>query len=209
MFDWLFGGKKEAKRVEEETKKGFESVKKDLSNVGGWIKHLDSERNLQKKELEELKNVLSSIQEELEETKNVLLVMGNLKPNGNIRLSKRVSKGGKGVEAVQTGVQTGVQTPNLDQFSITEKAIIWILLNTDMKLSYDDLAAMMNKERSTIRTQINGIKQKNEIIEEIIEKNGKKRVFIPENIKEMLLKKPKVRVKTKKKGKKSQKISKY
>ena len=65
-----------------------------------------------------------------------------------------------------------------------------------MKLSYDDLAAMLGKERSTIRGQINTIKQKSEsLIEEIIEKNGKKRVFIPEEIKEKMLKKTKVRVK--------------
>jgi len=46
----------------------------------------------------------------------------------------------------------------------------------------------------------NGIKQKSErIIEEIIEKNGKKRIYIPENIKEKILKKTKVRVKGDKK----------
>ena len=71
-----------------------------------------------------------------------------------------------------------------------------------MKLSYDDIGAIMGKERSTIRTQINGIKQKSEnIIKEMIEKNGKKRVFIPEEIKEKLLKKSKVRVKSRKKDK--------
>jgi hypothetical protein len=65
-----------------------------------------------------------------------------------------------------------------------------------MKLSYDDLAAMLQKERSTIRGQINTIRQKSEgLIEESIEKNGKKRVFIPEEIKEKLIKKQKVRVK--------------
>ncbi|MEK6827557.1 MAG: HTH domain-containing protein, partial [Nanoarchaeota archaeon] len=104
-----------------------------------------------------------------------------------------------GVYAVQTGVQTGVQTPNLSQFSVTERAILWVLLNSEMKLSYDDLAAMLGKERSTIRGQINTIKQKSEIIEEEIEKNGKKRVFIPEEIKEKMLKKTKVRVNSKKK----------
>jgi len=108
---------------------------------------------------------------------------------------KQLSNKQTPVYAVQTGVQTGVYTPNLDQFSVTERAILWILLNSDMKLSYDDLSAMLGKERSTIRGQINRIKQKSgSIIEEITEKNGKKRVFIPEDIREKLLKKPKVRV---------------
>tara|TARA_Y100000034_G_scaffold119266_1_gene160851 strand:+ start:103 stop:324 length:222 start_codon:yes stop_codon:yes gene_type:complete len=72
-----------------------------------------------------------------------------------------------------------------------------------MKLSYDDLAAMLGKERSTIRGQINSIKQKVKgLIEEVIEKSGKKRLFIPENMKEKLLKKSKVSVKSLKKTKK-------
>ena len=87
-------------------------------------------------------------------------------------------------------MQTGVQTPNLNEFSITERAIITILLHTDMKLSYEDLGVMLGKEKATIRGQINAIKQKSEgVIEEVSEKNGKKRVFVPENIKEKLLKK--------------------
>ena len=64
-----------------------------------------------------------------------------------------------------------------------------------MKLGYEDLSAMLGKERSTIRGQINSIKTKSEdIIEEVIERNGKKRVFIPDIIKEKMLKKSKVRV---------------
>ena len=64
---------------------------------------------------------------------------------------------------------------------------------------------MLGKERSTIRGQINSIKQKSEnLIEEVIEKNGKKRVFIPEEMREKLLKKSKVRVKIGKKGKKNE-----
>ncbi|MEK6906551.1 MAG: hypothetical protein AABW81_02935, partial [Nanoarchaeota archaeon] len=111
-----------------------------------------------------------------------------------------------GVYAVQTGVQTGVQTPNFNQFSTTERAILWVLLNTDMKLSYDDLAAMLGKERSTIRGQINSIKQKSEgLVEEVIEKNGKKRVYIPEELREKLVKRSKVRVN---KGKKEEKYEK-
>ncbi len=195
----LFFRKKEIEKVKEDTRKGFESVKKDISSVSGWIKHLDSEKNLQKKEIEELKEILSSIQNEVEGIKNIVSIMGELKTNNYNGKNKQLFNKQPAVYAVQTGVQTAVQTPKLDHFSITERAILWVLLNTDMKLSYDDLAAMLGKERSTIRGQINRIKQKSEIIEEQIEKNGKKRLFIPEDIKEKLLKKTKVRVKKRKK----------
>jgi len=203
MMFWLFLGKKEVERVKEETQKGFENVKKDISSVSGWIKHLDSEKNLQKKEIESIKDILSTIQEEVEGLKNVFAIMNEMKSNRVFKTPERLSNKQTAVYPVQTAVQTAVQTPNLEQFSITERAILWILLNSDMKLSYDDLAAMMGKERSTIRGQINAIKQKSEsLIEEVIEQNGKKRVFIPENLKEKLLKKTKVRVNSNKKNRK-------
>ncbi len=207
---WLFGRKKEIEQIKEDTKKGFESVKKDMGSISDWIKHLNSEREEQSGEIQELKEVLSSIQTELEGLKSVFSMMNEFNPKQSFKTPQQVSNKQTGVYAVSTGVQTGVQTPNLDNFSVTERAILWILLNSDMKLSYDDISAMLGKERSTIRGQINSIKSKSEsLISEIIEKNGKKRVFIPENMKEKLLKKSKVRVKKTKKSKKKQKISEY
>jgi hypothetical protein len=197
MFGW-FSKKKEKKELEEikeDTKKGFDFVKKDIAAVSGWIKHLDSEKKLQQNDINELKSNLSTVKEELEGLKNVLSVMNDLKPKQLFKTSKQAFGKQTAVYAVQTGVQTGVQTPNLGQFSVTERAILWVLLNTDMKLGYGDLSAMLGKEKSTIRGQINSIKAKSEnIIEEVIENNGKKRVFIPEEMKEKLLKKSKVRV---------------
>ena len=204
MFGWIFK-KKEVASIKKETKQGFESVKKDMNSIGEWIKHLNSEKDSQKEELREVKEILSSINEEIEGIKNIVSIMGEIKKPGLFEKNKQLFKQQTAVYAVQTGVQTGVQTPNLGLFSLTERAIIWVLLNTDMKLSFEDIGSILGKEKATIRGQINHIKQKSEIIEEIIEKNGKKRVFIPENIKKIMLKKAKVRVKGLKKVKKSKK----
>ena len=194
MFGW-FSWRKEGEKIRDDTKKGFEFVKKDITSLTGWIKHLDSEKNLQKKDIDEIKADLSSIKEDVEALKNVLTIMNDLKPRQLFKTNRQLSDKQTAVYAVQTGVQTGVQTPNLDQFSVTERAILWILLNADMRLGYDDLSTILGKEKSTIRGQINTIKSKSEgLIEESIEKNGKKRVFIPEEIKEKMLKKQKVRV---------------
>ena len=202
MFGWFFK-KKEVDVLKDDTKKGFESVKKDINSIGVWIKHLDSEKNSQQKEIDEIKEVLTSVQTEVEGLKNVVAIMNELRPGRKKQTTKQVFDKQTTVYAVQTGVQTGVQTPNFDQFSVTERAIIWVLLNSDLKLGYDDLAAMLGKERSTIRGHLNRIKQKSQnLIEEVIEKNGKKRVFVPEEIKEKLLKRVKVRAKTKEKDKK-------
>lgn len=204
MF-WFFSNKKEVEKLKEDTKNSFDLVKKDVSSVSGWIKHLDSEKNLQKKEIEELKRELSSIKDEIEGIKNILSFMNNSQNKQVFKTPKQVLEKQTPVYAVQTGVQTGVQTPNLDNFSVMERAIIWILLNTDMKLGYEDIAAMTGKEKSTVRGQINAIKQKSEgLIKEEVEKNGKKRVYIPDEIKEIILKKSKVRIKLNKKEKKGE-----
>ena len=202
MFDWFFR-KKEAEKIREEVKNSFDLVKKDINSVGEWIKHFDSDKDFQKKDIEDIKEVLSSIQKDIEEMKTSFSEPENLSFKQVFKTPKKVFKKQTGVYAVQTGVQTGVQTPKLEQFSITERAILWVLLNTDLKLSYEDLAAVLGKEKTTIRGQINAIKQRSEgIIQEITEKNNKKRVFIEENTKEKLLKKVKVRVNTLKKSKK-------
>jgi len=202
MFGWIFR-KKEVEQIKEDTKKGFDSVKKDITSITEWIKHLDSEKDFQKEDLREVKEILSSINEEIEGLKNIVNIMVETPTQGVFKTPRRKKDKQPAVYAVQTGVQTPVQTPNLDAFSITERAILWILLNTDMKLSYHDLAAMLGKEKSTIRGQVNSIRQKSEnIIKEVLEENGKKRVFIPEELKEKILKKTKVRVQ---KGKKAQK----
>jgi len=194
MFDWFFG-KKDVKKVKEETRKGFESVKKDIQSASEWIKHLNYEKDLHKKEIKDIKDVLSTIKEDIDELKNLVSLVDGINSKWMFKSSKQVFNKQTAVYPVQTAVQTAVQTPNLGHFSITERAILGVLLGTEMKLSYDDLAKILFKEKSTIRGQINSIKQKSEgLIEENIEKNGKKRVYIPENMKEKLLKKQKVRV---------------
>jgi hypothetical protein len=72
-----------------------------------------------------------------------------------------------------------------------------------MKLSYEDIAALLGKEKSTIRGQINAIKQKNEgLIEEYREVSGKKRIYIPEEVKGKIMKTVKLKVNGQKKPRK-------
>ncbi|MEM4230541.1 MAG: HTH domain-containing protein, partial [Candidatus Pacearchaeota archaeon] len=156
------------------------------------------------KALNILEEELSTIKKELGELKTELKnIVSMNEPELFKQLFKtqtRVLNKQTGVEGVQTPVQTPVQTGDLSNFSIMERAILYILLNSDLKLSYDDLAAMTGKSRATIRGQINAIKRKSEgLIMEQIEKNGKKRVFIPDEVRDKLLKNVKVRVKSGKK----------
>jgi len=208
MFGWFFR-KKEIEKLRDEAKNSFEHVKKDISKIGNWINHLNDHTIKHNSEIDFIKQELSSIKEELEELKDFVSIFGNRVSKQLSKPSKQLSKVWTGVQAVQTGVQTPVQRQKFDDFfnfSVVERAILWVLLNSDLKLSYEDISLILGKERSTIRSQINSIKQKsNWLIEEIMEKNGKKRVFIPDEIKERLLKNAKVRVRFNKKSKKDEK----
>ena len=195
MF-WFFSGKKEVKKVREEVRKSFDLVKDDINDVGNWIKHLHSEKESHKKEISDIREILSTLKNDVEDLKNFVSEIETAEPTGVFKQPRRLFNKQTAVYAVQTGVQT----PKLDQFSVTERAILWVLLNTDLKLSYEDIAAVLGKEKSTIRGQINAIKQKSEgLIHEVNEKNNKKRLFIPENVREKLLKKAKVRVRKREK----------
>ena len=204
MFWWF--GKKRHVELEKKTQEGFGSVKKDVDAVVKWIKHLDKQDkqlfdlvNLIKNDLSTLKDDVESLMEGVEEIND---------GQENKHLFKKLPVWGKqaAVEDVQTAVQTAVQTGNiydiLRRLSVNERALMITLMNSEMKLSYEDLALLLGKERSTVRGQINSIKQKSEgLIEEVVEKNGKKRVYVPEEIKEKMQKYAKVRVKKGKKDK--------
>jgi predicted transcriptional regulator len=193
-----FGWKKRVNELENKTQDSFSGVKNDIDSVGKWIRHLD----IKDKQLFDLtfslKEDLSSIKDELESMKEALDMLSGSQKNRQLFKKLPVLDKQTAVEGVQEVVQTAVQTDNLygilKKLSGNERLLVFTLLNSDMKLSYEDLALLLGKERSTIRGQINSIKQKCEgLIQEISEKNGKKRVFIPPEIKKKMQKYANVR----------------
>ena len=195
MWD-LFGHKKRMEKLRIEVHDSFNHVKKDFNKVGEWIKHLDGKHGSHEDEISDIKNQLLTIQEDLLELKDFVSFFG---PQISKGLSKQTQTGvvkQPSSMVVQTAVQTAVQTDILENLTVMERAITWALLNSDMRLSYEDLAALLGKDKSTIRGQINAIKQKNDgLIKETREINGKKRLYIPDEIREILVKSVKVKVK--------------
>jgi len=193
MFDWFT---KKVKKDEFELHKravqtALNSAKQDILNTSKWIKHLDSNDSELKEDIEEVYEEIASIKEDIEEIKNMLSFGLNKQPfkQRQTAVHKQTA-----VYTVQNDVQTAVQAEILERLSMSEKALVMILINSDMKLSYEDLGAMLNKDSTTIRGQVNSIKQKCEgLIAEKIEKNNKKRLYIPEEIRNSLFKKAKVR----------------
>ena len=206
MLGWLFGKKKVIDNLKHDVSTSFSAVKQDIDKIGEWIKHLHAQDNTKhehlsmiKGEIEMMKKEITDLKEEMRNTNsmNDPMILKQL-----FKTPTRPNPKQTAVEGVQTGVQTAVQTADLANFSVMERAIVYILLNSDLRLSYDDLSAMMGKTRATVRGQVNAIKQKSEgLILEHVEKNGKKRLYIHEEIKERLLKNVKVRVKEEKKAK--------
>lgn len=213
MFDWIFGSKKEIGRIKEDTRKAFEAVKSDIEKAGKWFKHLSKTDSDQEIKINELKTKISTIEKNIEKLHNLLLLNKSLDSGQVFRQASTAVYRQRAVEGVEKGVEKAVQTGvegtflyDLNNLSIMERAIVYLLLNSDMKLSYEDIAAMLGKSRSTIRSQISTIRQKCEgLIMEYVEKNGKKRVYIPEEVKEKMIKNKKVREVKRKNKKKDEK----
>ena len=181
FWDFLLGRKKED--IEE-----TERVKKEFERASEWIKHLHQRDGHHEAHISDLNRRLSTIESDLEEIKKYISFFGHRlfkQPSKQLQTDvyKQTAVGG-----VQTGSQTGVQEDLLEYLSTMERAIVWVLLNTDLKLSYEDIAILLGKDKATIRGQINSIRQKQEnLIKEMIEKTGKKRVYVPDEIKIALL----------------------
>jgi len=192
MVWWFFTNKGEFKDLKGEVKQAFSAVKQDLKQASEWITHLNTRDQQHEKSIEDLYDKMSSMEEEISEMKHFISFFST-------KMSKQLFKQRTSgvhkqtaVQGVQTAVQTAVQSQFLHNLSVMERAIVWTLLNTDMRLSCEDIATILNKERSTIRGQINSIKQKSEgLIEEVTEGNGKKRFYIPEDVRETVFTKMK------------------
>ena len=164
---WIFfRHKRRVEGLKVDMQDSFNHVKKDFNKVGEWITHLDDKHTVQKGEITAIKEQLLNIQNDLIEIKDFISFFGP-------QLSKDLSKQAQTISnkqmvpsVVQTVAQTDVQTDVLSNLTVMERGIVWALLNSDMRLSYEDLAALLGKNKSTIRGQINTIKQKSNRSEE-------------------------------------------
>lgn len=208
----LFGNSKKVKKLETETRKSFTEVRKDFEGVSKWIKHLNSSDKQLFDLLNELKVELSTLKDDLEGLKEAVSISNLTVENKQVFKKTGVLPKQEAVYPVVEPVQTPVQTANfhdiLNGLSSNERLIVFTLMNTELKLSYEDIARLLGKERATIRGQINAIKQKSEgLIQELTEPNGKKRIYVSEEVRNKLQKYAKVRVKDDKKYKKLPKDS--
>ena len=178
-FLW-FGRKREVKTAHEELKNHVEHLSKEFSKAGDWITHLNRKGEGHESSLNEVNERLSTLENDVSEIKEFISFFGpKLFKQGQTAVHKQTA-----VYGVQTSVQTAVQEGFLRGLTAMERAIVWVLLNTDLKMSYEDVAALLGKDRATIRGQVNSIRHKRGgLNEEMIDKTGKKRINVPDRIK--------------------------
>jgi DNA-binding CsgD family transcriptional regulator len=180
---WFFRRKdgmidKKISELDDKIENSFFNVRNDMENLIKWINHFHNKHRGHDNELENIKFRLEDVEKKLEYIWTT--VQTAVQTN---KVSKQIKTD---VRPKQMSVQKNLQ--DLRSLTVMERAVVWVLLNTDLKMSYDDLCVVLGKDKSTLRGQINNIKQKNEsLIKEYIEKNGKKRFYIDEKLKNEIL----------------------
>ncbi len=201
MVFWLFGKKKDDKKWQDLHSKldvSFKNIKKDFKNLSDWVNHFDVAKKDHGDKIKELDDRLRTI-EILLNGRQEFVDLERVSKQTPVRSKRTSVRVQTPVQTAKTGVQTGELSVILKSLTMMERALVWTLLNTDLKLNYNDLSLVMGKDKSTIRGQVNNIKRKSEdLIKESVEKDGSKRFYISEGIKNVLLKQIKKEIKVKK-----------
>ncbi len=194
---FLFFGKKKGNlnrkfsELHETLTDSFSRIKDDIFSVNEWVGNLNKHKEDHSKIIEDLDSRLNYIESFIEE-----LVSGQTVVQTS-PVSKQTQTDSR---SKQTAVP--VQTEVLDdlrRLTPMERSLVWALLNTDLRLSYTDLARVLGKDESTVRGQVNNIRKKtDDLICVRSEINGQKRFYVDEKVKNRVFREYKV--KNKKKG---------
>ena len=176
--------------LNDSLKNSFSNIKEDMFSLSSHVETLHGHKKDHSELIEDLDSRLKTLEGFIEEvlTNPMLVQTDNLSKQTQTHVRpKRTSA------LVQTDI-----LDSLKRLTPMERSLVWALLNTDLRLSYRDLARILGKDESTARGQVSNIKRKIDyLILEKSENNGQKRFYIEERIKNKIMKK--YRVKTKKK----------
>jgi len=206
---FLWFGKNKEEKLKEEIAGSFDAVRDDIDKISGWIGHLNTHHSKHDDKLKQLFEEIIKIKADIDDIKNFISFFETSKSARVFKQQSTPVYKQTPVVGVQTPVQTGVQTSIFNSFlknlSASERTIVWIVLNSELKLSCDDMAVLLGKSKATVRGQLNSIKSKSDgLVLEHLENNGKKRYYIDPKIKESLIRQMKNRARIK--GKKIEEI---
>jgi len=197
MFEWvkrIFTGqtktKKErqpprlAKSKDVALREAFKKIKLERQKLDARINKAFSRINLltieQDKKIDNIISEITKIKERLRLNEPKIIIKPRLidesgRLNDEPRLIAQVSK------TTNNGSKTVI---NIDSLTLQEKKILATLMeNKSMPLSYQDIAALINKSPITIKAQLNKLKTKTNFIEEYKDSEGRKRHKIKDGFK--------------------------
>jgi len=189
MVWWLFRKKRDDDvnekfvNLHESLHNSFSNIKRDMGGINRWLDHFKNKHENHDKKFDLLNQRINNIEEVIDGIQTAVQTGG---------LSKQVQTDNCPNICLSMSKQDEEDLPiskKLKKLTLMERAVVWALLNTDLKLSYEDLRVALGKDKSTLRGQINNIKSKSEgLIEEYPENDGTKRFCISEKIKREILK---------------------
>lgn len=196
MVWWLFRKKRDDDinekfvNLHESLHSSFSNIKRDMTGINKWLDHFKSKHENHDKKFDLLNQRINSIEEVLEEMQGVWTTVQTAVQTGGLsKQSQTDSRPNTRLSLSKQDEEELSIARKLKKLTLMERAVVWALLNTDLKLSYEDLSVALGKDKSTLRGQINNIKTKSEgLIEEYPEKDGKKRFCISDKIKSEVLK---------------------
>lgn len=202
MVWWLFRKKKDDDinqrfvNLHDSLHNSFSNIKKDVGDIGNWLGHFKNRHDDHEQKFELMNYRINNMEEVLEELRDAWTAVQTAVQTGG--LSKQPQTDSRPNSCPEVSKQLSKQVnedreltmiDRLKNLTMMERAVVWALLNTDLKLSYDDLSIALGKDKSTLRGQINSLKTKSEgLIEEYSEKDGKKRFYISEKNKNEIFK---------------------
>ena len=198
---FLWFGKKKEDKLKDEIASSFDSVRDDIDKISVWIGHLNTHRGKHEDQFKQLFEEILKIKADVDDIKGFISFFETSKYGKVFKQRQTAVYKQTAVEGVQTGVQTSVFNNFLKNLSASERTIVWIVLNSELKLSCDDISVLLGKSKATVRGQLNSIKSKSaDLILEQLENNGKKRYYIAPKIKESLIRQMKNRARIKRKN---------
>ena len=200
MFEWvkrILIGRAETRREKHSARpakskdvalrEAFRKIKAEKQKNEARINKVFDKLNLysnitatQNKKIDNIISEIAKIRESLKLSEPKIILKPRLidesgRLNDQTRLIAQVCK------TTDNGSKTVI---NIDSLTMQEKKILAALVeNKTMPLSYQDIAALINKSPITIKTQLNKLKTKTNFIEEFKDSEGRKRHKIKDGFK--------------------------
>lgn len=196
-IDYLYNSHTEINKLHDNLKAHHENHErihnKDVDNINGWISHLHEN---QKKHEENIKKLENSLRNAFTLYNKYLIdlykIVHTLKDEKKEDVETLIDVDRRLDTSLPEPKEEKEEGPLLNMsknLTRTQKAILAQLMNTEQKLSYKDIAMLMNISTSTVKNHICNMRNKGFPLVEYKDEGNIKRYYLPENMKKILVSK--------------------